>query len=144
MRDFVRVRNCKTVKISEFLALFPDAKPLFDFFKNKILVEKETKDNIDYYWLTIETRFNRQYNIRVNETKNNKVYFGAWTTNRTVEPFETWHRGNDLCDGNLSKNTINSFIQDVVEDLFVDSPGEKDKTPKNRVITITEETGIEE
>ena len=116
----------KTVSVSklDFITLFPEIKLLFDYFPNKILVELEKANDVDYYWLTIETKFNMQYNIRVNKCKDGSVYFGGWSTNRLIRPFETWNRGNDLSDGELNSETIKRFVLDVINDIFVDAPQE--------------------
>ena len=112
----------KTTNVSklDFIKLFPESKLLFDYFPDKVLVELEQSDGVDYYWLTLETRFNMQYNIRVNKCKDGHIYFGGWSTDRLVRPFETWHRGNDLADGNLCDKTIIRFLHDVIDDIFVE------------------------
>lgn len=113
------------VGISEFISLFPDIQLLFDYFKDKILVEKEVYNGKDYYWLTIETRWEREYVIRVNICDDGSVYFGGWSESRLVLPFETWHRGNDFPDGKLNDHTIQRFLRAVVDDIFVNVPNEK-------------------
>lgn len=117
-------RKTTTVSKLDFISLFPGIKLLFDYFQDKILVELEQANGVDYYWLTLETRFNMQYNIRVNKCDDGHVYFGSWSTNRLVQPFETWNRGNDFSDGDLNDKTIMRFIHDVINDIFVDAPCE--------------------
>ena len=123
------MKKRERVSIKDFIDKFPDAGLLFEFFIGKILIEKEEDNGKDYYWLTLETRFTRQYNIRINECEDGGVYFGAWSTDRLMHPFEDWHRGNDLTDGELNDTTITSFIEDVVRDLFVDAPKFNEKQP---------------
>lgn len=117
-------RKTTTVSKLDFISLFPEIKLLFDYFSDKILVELEQANGVDYYWLTLETRFNMQYNIRVNKCNDGHVYFGGWSTNRLIQPFETWNRGNDLADGDLNDKTIMRFVRDVIDDIFVDAPQE--------------------
>jgi hypothetical protein len=117
-------RKVTTVSKLDFIKLFPESKLLFDYFPDKVLVELEQDNGVDYYWLTLETRFNMQYNIRVNKCKDGHIYFGGWSTNRLVQPFETWHRGNDLSDGDLNDKTIMRFVRDVIDDIFVNAPQE--------------------
>lgn len=105
-----------------FLSLFPECKPLFDFFKNKIKILNEYKNGKDYYWLTLETRASMRYVVRVNVCDDGSVYFGGWSHNREEKPFEDWHRGNDLADGKLCDETIQRFIGDVIDDLFITYP----------------------
>lgn len=130
-------RKTTTVSKLDFISLFPEIKLLFDYFPDKILVELEQANGVDYYWLTLETRFNMQYNIRVNKCDDGNVYFCGWSTNRLVQPFETWNRGNDLSDGDLNDKTIMRFIRDVINDIFVNAP-EEDKFTHSQV----QETGF--
>ena len=130
-------RKTTTVSKLDFISLFPEIKLLFDYFQDKILVELEQANGVDYYWLTLETRFNMQYNIRVNKCDDGHVYFGGWSTNRLVQPFETWNRGNDLSDGDLNDKTIMRFVRDVINDIFVNAP-EEDKFTHSQV----QETGF--
>lgn len=130
-------RKTTTVSKLDFISLFPEIKLLFDYFQDKILVELEQANGVDYYWLTLETRFNMQYNIRVNKCDDGHVYFGGWSTNRLVQPFETWNRGNDLSDGDLNDKTIMRFVRDVINDIFVNAP-EEDKFTHYQV----QETGF--
>ena len=117
----------------DFLNQFPDAKPLFDFFTDKIYVEKSemSSNNMDdaavFYDLTIEAVSNRRYGIQIRPTKNGNVYFGAYFTCRDEKPFETWQRGHDMVDGKLCKSVIDTFIQEVVDDLFVEVPSMDEK-----------------
>ena len=122
-------RDRERVSVSDFLAKFPDAEFLFELFADKIMIEKEEDSGKEYYWLTLETKFTRQYNIRVNVCDDGCVYFGAWSTNRLMEPFEDWHRGNDLSDGILSETVIVSFLHDMIDDLFVNAPKINEKQP---------------
>ena len=124
MRDQERER----IEVNDFLKLFPEASRLFEMFLGKVLIEKEVYNGKDYYWLTIETRWERQYVIRVNVCDDGSTYFGAWSESRLVRPFETWHRGNDFTDGRLNDETINRFITDVIDDLFVDVPDKEKRT----------------
>lgn len=131
-------RKAITVSKLDFIKLFPESKLLFDYFPDKVLVELEQDNGVDYYWLTLETRFNMQYNIRVNKCKDGHIYFGGWSSDRLVRPFETWHRGNDLSDGNLCDKTIIRFLHDVIDDIFIDAP-EKDKFPHSHALETVNE-----
>lgn len=117
----------------KFLEMFPGAKLLFEYFDGKALIEREidsdnsTKEAREYFWITLETRFTRQYSIRINMCDDGSIYFGAWSTDRLMRPFEDWHRGNDLNDGKLCDETINRFLDRVIDDLFVDAPSKDDK-----------------
>ena len=74
-----------------FLSIFPECKPLFDFFKNKIKIRKEKGGTKDFYWLTLETRCSMRYEVRINACDDGSVYFGGWSHNREERPFEDWH-----------------------------------------------------
>lgn len=114
------MNNETIVGTEEFLEKFPNAKPFFDFFKNKIKIRKEKGGTKDFYWLTLETRCSMRYEVRVNVCDDGSVYFGGWSHNREERPFEDWHRGNDLADGALCLETMHRFIRDVIDDLFID------------------------
>jgi hypothetical protein len=61
-------RKKERISVEDFLAVIPAAAPIFDWFKDRVMVEREhgENQNRDFYWLTIETRYNREYNVRVN------------------------------------------------------------------------------
>lgn len=117
-------RKKERISVDDFLAVIPSAAPIFDWFKDRVMVEREhgENQNIDFYWLTIETRYDQEYNVRVNTRGDGTVGFCAWTTNRLVQPFETWNRGDDFTEGTMDESTVIRFVKDIIKDLFVMAP----------------------
>lgn len=118
------------INVAEFVEKHPALKKLTDLFKNKVLIEKKIDDN-GIYHLQIECYDGHTYGAVINERaeKNGDayVYFGGYMNNRNCRPFEDWHRGNDLPDGELVEKTIDRFIKAVIEWAFVDVPKETEK-----------------
>lgn len=54
------------------------------------------------------------YNITAVERRNGHSYIGCASTCRKPRAGEDWHRGNDLADGSLSRETWQRILADIV------------------------------
>ncbi|RKZ47390.1 MAG: hypothetical protein DRQ58_06790 [Gammaproteobacteria bacterium] len=57
---------------------------------------------------------NNSYSVVATIDNNGHSYLGCVASNRKPRAGETWTRGNDLADGNLSQSTWNNILSDIV------------------------------
>lgn len=69
-----------------------------------------TEDRIHFYIYTNE----HQYSITANVEEGGRSYLGCISSNRKPRAGEDWTRGNDLADGDLSLETWNRILGDIV------------------------------
>jgi hypothetical protein len=74
----------------------------------KVSSKNSTKDNwlASYFYIYTDTY---RYCIRASSN-----YLGCQVSARKPDAGEDWHRGNDLADGDFSKDTWNKIIADIV------------------------------
>lgn len=68
-----------------------------------------------------------EYIIRAIERENGKNYLGCIVINRAPWPGEKHNRGNDLADGDLTLETWNNIMSDIISCELIDITKFKDK-----------------
>ena len=80
-----------------------------------LLIKDRSEELNEKYWLTIHfyTETHR-YHISACLKKDNSTYFGAQASTRKPRAGEQWTRGNDLPDGNLTRDMWNRIKNAII------------------------------
>jgi hypothetical protein len=82
-------------------------------YRNEDLYMVVEDKRILIYMFTLTNEY-RIVAVCKNEGVLNRGYLGATASSRTPRAGEDWTRGNDLADGDFSKNTWHRILSDIV------------------------------
>lgn len=122
---FEEKRNAKLIKYESLI----DIAPEFALWLKTVVRYGNVDSQVLIYWYCYdscpENRFrcifytnNHKYSISgyvpIEADKDNKGYLGCVASTRKPRPGEDWTRGNDLPDGNYSKQTFDKIVRGIL------------------------------